>query len=170
MVDYSIVLIGFMGTGKSIIGKKLSERLNLELIDTDCLVEKKMKMTIAKIFEKYGEEKFRHIEAGIIKEVSRKKNKVIACGGGACLRIENIENLRKANKVILLQASASVILDRIKEDTNRPILKDKMTISAIEEILEERKGSYHRAADIVIDTDNKTPLEIVDEILTKPKI
>lgn len=169
MVDYSIVLIGFMGTGKSTIGRALSERLNLELIDTDDLVEKKMTMPISQIFKEYGEVKFRDLESDMLQEVSGKKNKIISCGGGVCLREENIINIKKDNKVILLQASPRVILDRIKADVNRPILKEKMNVDNIEAIIEERKQSYYKAADIIIDTDDKTLLEIVDEILTKTK-
>lgn len=167
MVDYSIVLIGFMGTGKSILGQALSEKLDLELIDTDDLVEKKMGMPIPQIFEKYGEEKFRDLESDIIQEISGKKNKIISCGGGVCLREENIINIKSGNIVILLEASARVILDRIKSDKNRPILKEKMNIENIEAIMKERKLSYHKAADFIIDTDNKTLLELVDEILIK---
>lgn len=167
MVDYSIVLIGFMGTGKSTIAKALSERLNLKLIDTDELIEKRMGMTITEIFEKYGEEKFRDIEEDIIKEISDKKHTVISCGGGVCLREENISNLKRGNKVILLEASASVILDRIKGDVNRPVLKEKMDIDSIEDIMNIRKPSYYKAADIIIDTNEETISEIVDEIIRK---
>lgn len=167
MVDYSIVLIGFMGTGKTSIANALSKRLGLKLIDTDELIEKTREMTITEIFQKYGEEKFREIERDIIKEISDKKHTIISCGGGVCLREENIRNIKRGNKVILLEASASVILDRIKGDINRPVLKGKWDIQSIEDIINTRKSSYHRAADIIIDTDDKTILEIVDEIIRK---
>lgn len=165
MVGYNIALIGFMGTGKSSVAKMLSEKLNLELIDTDSLIEKKMQITIPEIFEKYGEEKFREMEKDIIKEIKDTKNVILSCGGGACLDNENIINLRINNKIILLDASAEVILDRIKMDSNRPILKANMNIESIQKIKSARKSSYHKAADIIVCTDNKTISEITDEII-----
>lgn len=167
MVDYSIVLIGFMGTGKSSVASVLSEKIKFKLIDTDQLIEETMEMTISKIFETYGEIGFRKIEENTIKEISTEKASVISCGGGVCLREENIRNIKRGNKVILLEASPSVVLDRIEKDINRPILKEKMDIENIEKIMKKRKGSYDKAADIIIDTDNKTILEIVDEIIER---
>lgn len=165
MVNYGIALIGFMGTGKSSVAKILSKKLDLELIEIDDLIERKMKMTIAGIFEKYGEAKFREVEKNIIKKIKDKKNAVISCGGGVCLNNENVVNIKTNNKVILLDASAKVILDRIKMDNHRPILKANMDIESIEKIKITRKPSYHKAADIIIDTDNKTIYEIADEII-----
>ncbi len=170
MVDYSIVLIGFMGTGKTSIAKALSERLNMELIDTDECIVKRTNMTIPEIFEKYGEYSFRQIEHDTIKDLKDRKGTIISCGGGACLRNENISNMKENNKVILLEASPKVILERIIGDTDRPVLKGKMDIDNIENIMNIRKASYHRAADIIIDTVDKTILEIVDEIIEKLRL
>lgn len=167
MVNYNIVLIGFMGTGKSSVAKNLSERLNMELIDTDECIVKRTDMTIPEIFEKYGEGRFRQIEHDVIKDLKDKKGTIISCGGGACLKKENISNMKENNKVILLEASPKVILERIEGDSNRPILKDKMNVDSIEDIMKIRKSSYHIAADIIIDTIDKTILEIADEIIRK---
>ncbi|OLS02353.1 shikimate kinase [Tissierella creatinophila] len=170
MVDYSIVLIGFMGTGKSTVAKVLSKQLNLELIDTDKSIEKKTGLTISEIFEKYGEKGFRDIETDIIKDLKDKKEKIISCGGGVCLRDENIKNLKTNHRVILLEASARVILERIKDDDTRPILKDKTDIESVEMIMKRRKASYQKCADLIIDTDEKSVEKIVDEIIEKLNI
>lgn len=167
MVEYSIVLIGFMGTGKSTIAKVLSKRLNLKLIDTDKCIEENTEMTIPEIFERYGEKGFRDIEADIIKDLKDKKEKIISCGGGVCLRDENIKNLKENHKVILLEAGAEVILNRIKDDSNRPILKGKTDIYSIEKIMNIRKPSYRNCADIIIDTDEKCVERVVDEIIKR---
>ena len=139
MVDYSVVLVGFMATGKSTVAKVLSKKLDRELIDTDKCIEAKIKMTIPEIFKKYGETGFRDIEAGIIKDLKDKKGTVISCGGGVCLRDENIANLKENHKVILLEASAEIILKRVKGDSNRPLLKGKTDIESIETIMNTRK-------------------------------
>ena len=165
MVNHGIALIGFMGTGKSTIAKILSKKLDLAFIETDDLIERKMEMTISKIFEKYGEENFRMAEKDIIKKIKDKNNVVISCGGGVCLNNENIANIKANNKVILLDASANVILDRIKMDNHRPILMENMDIESIKKIKITRKPSYLKAADIIIDTNNKTIYEITDEII-----
>lgn len=167
MVDYSIVLVGFMGTGKSTVAKVLSKRLDLELIDTDKCIETNMKMTIPEIFKKYGEEGFRDIEAGIIKDLKNKNVAVISCGGGVCLRDENIVNLKESHRVILLEASAEIILKRVKGDSNRPILKGKTDIESIETIMNIREPSYQKCADLIIDTDDKSIEKIVDEIIER---
>lgn len=165
MVDCGIALIGFMGTGKSSVAKMLSNKLGLELIDTDYIIEKKMQIPISEIFHKYGEEKFREIEKNIIEDIKQKRNSVISCGGGVCLDKENIVNIKINNKVILLDASAEVILDRLKNDHSRPILKGNMNIESIEKIKAKRKDSYYQGADIVINTDHKTISEIADKIM-----
>lgn len=165
MVEASIALIGFMGTGKTTISKVLSKRLNRELIDTDKAIEKKAGITIAEIFEKHGEDGFRDIESHIIKDLKDKRGAIISFGGGVCLREENISNIRENHKVILLEVSSKAIFERVSRDSKRPVLKGKTDIASIEKIMDKRKASYRRCADKVIYTDGKTISEIADIII-----
>lgn len=166
MVEKNIALIGFMGSGKSSVGQSICEKLNINHIDTDFLIEKNMKMKISEIFKKYGEEKFREIEKDTIKGLKDNKNCIISCGGGVILNKENIINLRNNFILILLEASAEVILDRIKTDTSRPILSSNMDLKTIKKIKLQRKEAYFNSADIIIYTDNKSISDITKEILT----
>lgn len=170
MVRASIVLIGFMATGKTTISKLLSKRLNRELVDTDKTIEEKIGMTISEIFEEYGEDEFRDIESRIVKELKDEEGLVISSGGGVCLREGNIRNIRENHKAILLEASSEVIFERVSRNSNRPVLKGKTDLASIEKIIEMRKPSYRRCAHIVIDTDSMTVLEIVDRIIEELKL
>lgn len=163
----NISIIGFMATGKTTIGKELSERLNLEFIDIDKLIEEKMKTTISEIFQTYGEDYFRQIEKETIEGLMKLKDTVISCGGGACLDSENILNIRKNSLVILLEADPETIVQRTENDETRPLLKDRKGKEAIRKIMENRRDSYYKAADIIIDTNNKSTSSIIDEIIKK---
>lgn len=163
----NISIIGFMATGKTTIGKKLSKKLNTEFIDIDKLIEERMQKSISEIFEKHGEVYFREIEKETIEEVMKLKNIIISCGGGVCLDPENIVNIRKNSRVILLEADPETIIERTKNDETRPLLKDRKQKEDIEKIMEKRKDSYYKAADIIIDTNNKAVANIVDEIINK---
>lgn len=167
LFPYNIVLIGFMGTGKSTVGKKLSQKLAMEYIDTDALIQERTGMSINEIFQNYGESYFRDIEKDVIAEVSNMKNTIILCGGGVVLNKENIIALRKKGKIILLKAEAATIYGRIKEDDTRPLLNGQMALETIEKLLQKRKETYKDASDIIIETDNKTVEEISTEIINK---
>ena len=164
-LTYSIVLIGFMGTGKTSIAKYLSEKLSVQLLDVDELIIDKMKIPITQIFEQYGEAHFREIEKQTIKELSGKDNLIISCGGGVCLDLDNIANIKQNNIVILLEATPETIITRVHGDSTRPLLNGKMEIDKIEDLLQQRKANYHKAADLIIDTNDKTFEEIGNEIL-----
>jgi len=160
----NIVLLGFMGTGKSAVGKKLAKILKRELIDTDRIIEKKAGKSIPKIFSEDGETHFRDLESEVIKEVHKKGNCVIITGGGVVLRDENIINLRKSGILICLKALPEVIYDRVKNDSYRPLLQVENPLQKIKEMLEYRK-KYYEKADYFIDTSSMTVDEVVDEIL-----
>ena len=114
-----IALIGFMGTGKTTIGKELSERLNKKLVDVDIYIQKNMEMSIKEIFSKYGEASFRKIESGAIRSLKDKLDILMDCGGGACLDPENVINIKENNILILLEASPETISKRVENDTDR---------------------------------------------------
>ncbi|ABR46876.1 chorismate mutase [Alkaliphilus metalliredigens QYMF] len=167
LFPYNIVLAGFMGTGKSTVGRDLSQKLEMRYVDTDAMIEERMGMTIKKIFKEYGEAYFRKLEEELVAEVSHLKNTIIFCGGGVVLKGQNVSNLKLNGRVILLQAEPENIYQRIKQDDTRPVLKDQMSLEGIENLLKQRNKAYSESADMVIQTDDKTVDEISTEIITK---
>lgn len=161
----NIILIGFMGSGKTAVGKLLSKKLNKKLIDTDDLIEEKLRMKIDDVFLNYGEEYFRDIESSICQTLKEYENKIISCGGGIILRDENVKNLKEAGRVILLQVSFAKVIERIAKETHRPLLKVQDKEKTIRDLLEFRKVRYEKAADIVIDTNNLSIQEVADKIM-----
>lgn len=164
----NIILTGFMGTGKSEIGRILSKKLGLKLIDVDSEIEARQKMTITEIFKQCGEQGFRDIESEVIKTIADKENAVISTGGGAVLRQENIDHLRKKGIIICLMASPETILQRTGRNKDRPLLQVENPLQKIKELIEFRKP-YYEKADLMIDTEGKNPREIADEIMDKIK-
>ncbi len=166
----SIALIGFMGTGKTAAGKALAERLGKEFIELDALIELKAGKTIPGIFKQDGEIAFRELEIEVTKEVSEKKNAVIACGGGVVLNKINIDRLKEECLIVYLTASISVILKRTSGDKNeRPLLKVVDRTSEIQRLLKFRKPFYGRAADITINTSKLDITSVVEQIINKLK-
>ena len=164
MAEKNIVLIGFMGCGKSLTSKKLAETLNRQVISTDKLVEKKEGQSIEEIFEKSGEGYFRRIEKEIIKEIADQSGIIIDCGGGVALDDENMANLKKNGQVIYLSASPESIYSNIKHRSHRPLLNVVDPELKIAELLEERK-SYYEKADATINADHKTINQIAEDVL-----
>lgn len=164
----SIVLTGFMGTGKTAVGKTLAHKLGCAFIDVDAEIEKEQKTTITNIFKEHGELKFREIESEMIKKLSEIENAVISTGGGAVLRQENMDNLRKNGVIVCLMASPETILKRICNNNDRPLLQVEDPLQKIKGLLEFRKP-YYEKADIMIDTNGKNPIEVAEKIIEKAK-
>jgi len=160
----NIVLTGFMGAGKTTIGKELAKMLHMKLVDVDEEIEISQKMTINDIFKMSGEPCFRDIETAMIKKLSHNKNCIISTGGGAVLRDENMEALKENGVVFCLAASAETILERTGNNQDRPLLKVENPKKKIEELLAYRRPFYEKAG-IMIETDGKTPLQIAEEIM-----
>lgn len=160
-----IVLIGFMGTGKSAVSKELANLLGCKVIDTDELIEKSSGMSISKIFAQKGEVYFRNLETQVLRDLLGNKGSIISCGGGLPLRKENQEIMKKLGKTILLTAKPENIYIRIKSDDQRPLLKNKMSVDYIENLMKKRQCEYNNAADYIISTDNKNILQICKEII-----
>ena len=161
----SIILIGFMGTGKSRVGKELAKKLGWRFLDTDDLIEEKCGMKIKEIFKKFGEKYFRDRESEAARKVGRLKGTVIATGGGIVLREKNIKNLRKNGILICLTSKPEVILKRIGKSNKRPLLAPKRedALFQIRSILKKRKP-YYAQADYVINTSNLRVREVVERI------
>ncbi|HCL82252.1 MAG TPA: shikimate kinase, partial [Nitrospiraceae bacterium] len=147
----NIVLTGFMGTGKTEVGRILAQKLGYTLVDADTEIEKEQKTTITEIFKQYGEPKFREIESGVIKRLSEMEKAVISTGGGAVLKQENMDNLRKRGVIFCLTASPETILERTSINNDRPLLQVENPLQKIKELLEFRRP-YYEKADIMIDT------------------
>lgn len=160
----TIVLIGMMGSGKTTIGKLLGEKLTLRSIDIDVIIEQNEKRTVSEIFQNEGEKYFRNIERETIKKNFTNKDLIISLGGGAFEDQLTQELLLKNSTIIYLKTSPNVILERIKNNTNRPLLKNQMTVEKIQSIILQRQKNYE-LANITILTDNKNTDKIVEEIL-----
>ena len=166
----SIALIGFMGTGKTAVGKTLAQRLGREFVELDALIEQKAGKTIPEIFQREGEVAFRELEIEVTKEVSRKKNVVIACGGGIVLNQINIDRLKKENLIVYLTASLEIILKRTSSDKNeRPLLTANDKALQVKRLLQFREPFYERAADITIDTTELDINSVAEQIMAKVK-
>lgn len=164
-IDFNLMLIGFMGTGKSTVANKLKQRLLVEQIEMDALIEQEAGMSIPDIFEKFGEAYFRDLETEMLRKFKEKKPVVVSCGGGAILRDENIEIMKGQGKIILLTATPETIYERVKDSHDRPVLNGNMNVEYISELMEKRRERYEMAADIIIATDGKSVDEICNEIL-----
>lgn len=163
----NLILIGFMGTGKTTLAKYLGERFAMDVVEMDAEIETQFGMSIEEIFSEYGEERFRQSETELLEQLQTREHVVISCGGGIVLREENIEKLKKQGKVVLLTASPEEILDRVKEDKRRPLLEEKKNKEWICQMLEEREDKYKKTADVIVNTDKKTILQICEEMIRK---
>jgi shikimate kinase len=162
----NIVLIGMRGSGKTTVGRILARRLGRKLIEMDELISQRAGLSIAEIVEKYGWTKFGDIEEEIADEVAKLDNIVNATGGGVVTREKNIEDLKKNGVLVWLTASVDSLLERIGQDSGRPLLVDGRTRHEDMEItLAERKPMYHKAADLVINTEDKTPEELAEVVI-----
>ncbi len=165
----NIVLIGYRGSGKSTVGKRLAGCLEMEFVDTDSLLQKEHGMSIREIVEAYGWKYFRAAEKRIIKEISLKKHLVIASGGGAALDAENVTALRRNGLMIWLKADSQILLRRMGEDPRtlgcRPSLTGKELSEEIGELLAYRNPLYRKASAFELDTSEMNVEAVVEHIL-----
>lgn len=157
----NIVLIGFMGSGKTVVGKELAKRLKLQFKDTDSLIEERLGQKITAIFADKGENFFRDMESQIIDELTGFDNQVISCGGGAILRNENVNYLKKNGILVYLKAPFELLYDRIKSSTNRPLLRTAEPEQQAKKLWQAREKVYEGVADLNVDTSRKSVDEIV---------
>ena len=160
LLDQSIFLIGFMGCGKSTVADFLNRELSMEVIEMDQIIAKREGMSISDIFEVHGEAYFRELETKLLKEV-------VSCGGGVAMRDCNVAEMKKSGCTVLLTACPETILQRTKDDHDRPLLEKNKSIEFIAEFMEKRREKYEAAADIIIETDGKNKKEICEELVRK---
>ncbi len=164
----NIVLIGYRGTGKSTVAAILGQRLGRKVISTDEEIVKDAKQSIPQLIEQFGWDHFRKLETEVCQKLNGQENLVIDTGGGLILKEENVKILKANGKVAWLTAEVSTIASRISGNTQRPSLSGtKSFVEEIEEILEIRRPHYQAAADHVIPTDQISPEQIADAILSR---
>lgn len=163
-MEKNIVLIGFMGTGKSTVGMKLAERLKMEFVDLDREIEKITGMTITQIFKRFGEIRFRSEENLMAEKLAKKNNLVIATGGGIVLQKRNIITLRQSGIIICLDAEPEEIFARVsRKKGTRPLLKKNLTVQDIVEMLDAR-SPFYQCADFRVNTSGRDLESVVREI------
>jgi shikimate kinase len=164
----NIVLIGLMGSGKSVVGKRVARRLERPFVDTDEVVEHEARRRIPEIFAEEGERGFREHEAAAVRQVSALRGQVIAVGGGAVLNPANVTQLRSTGDLVWLAASPEVLRERLERGgaARRPLLADADDLGLrIAALAEERRAHYERAADRVLVTDGRSLDQIADDVL-----
>ena len=163
----NIVLIGFMGAGKSSLASYLAEQFNMRTVETDREIVERERISIPEIFEQYGEVYFRDRESEVIRDLGSDSQTVISAGGGAVLRDENVDYMKANGIIVLLTATPKAILDRVKSSTERPLLNGKMNEDYIAGLMEKRRARYEDVADMIIDTTDKTIPEVCEEMILK---
>jgi shikimate kinase len=160
----NIVLVGFMGTGKSATGRVIAERLQRTFVDMDTVIEERANCSIPDIFARHGEAHFRALERALVQELSERDSLVIAPGGGIVLNPDNLRDFERNGYVVCLQASPDVIIERVGRAKNRPLLEQPDKARAVRDLLAKRKHLYD-AIPVQIDTDGKTPQTVADEVI-----
>lgn len=156
----NIILCGFMGSGKTVVGGELAKIMGRKFVDTDELIEAQQGVAIKAIFATHGEDYFRDLEFACCKEVAQMKNCIVSTGGGALTFQRNADALKQGGKIVFLDADFDVICDRIGDSSTRPLFQDKVKAKAL---YDERKSKYLAAADYVIDGNmsaRKTAMDI----------
>nr|UWI49288.1 chorismate mutase [Clostridioides difficile] len=167
LFSYNIMLVGFMGVGKSTVSAYLSHLLEMEQVETDAYIVEHQGMSIPEIFEKRGEEYFRNLESQALISFQQREGLVVSCGGGIVLRDKNIEYMKKNGRIVLLTASPETVLQRVKHSDERPILNNNMNVEFISDLMKKREAKYIASADVTVNTDNKTIKEICEELVVK---
>jgi shikimate kinase len=174
LTEQNIVLTGFMGTGKTVIGQLLAARLNMLFIDTDIEVEAATGLDPSEIFHRYGEKRFRSEESLAVARVALLEGWVIATGGGVVLDAGNMANLRKNGVIILLEARPDVIAGRVARNDSRPLLSGSQKqqgrlLEQIEDLM-RRRAPYYANHDFKVDTSEASPDQVAVEILAFLKL
>ena len=153
----NIVLSGFMGSGKTTVGRRLAAALDMQFVDMDLYIEKKTGMTVKEIFAEYGELRFRALETETVKELAQSNHFVIATGGGTLMQPQNVEGFHQGGGTIYyLDVPLAALQERLKNDKRRPLLQTPDRRAVIERLLNERRPKYLASADVVVDAGAPT--------------
>jgi shikimate kinase len=161
----NVILTGFMGTGKSSVGRLLASRIGFTFCDLDAVIVDQEGKSINSIFSSKGESYFRTVESSVLQQVLQMTSQVVSTGGGAVIKKENRDLMRRSGTVINLLASPDTILQRLQGDDERPLLRDSKSLQQIQKLLKDREPFYSEA-DIRIDTDGKNVEDVARAILT----
>ncbi|MGI5892592.1 MAG: shikimate kinase [Bacillota bacterium] len=164
-VKKNIVLIGFMGSGKTVIGRAVSRLTDYEFVDTDGEIEKVTGLTINQIFKKYGQRRFRSEEELVLKKLLNRESLVIAAGGNIDLESDNLELLKESGFFVLLEANPEVLYQRLCRKNTRPLIGKRPTMDRINELLNERREHYEELADFRLDTSEVSVEEAAEMIV-----
>ena len=162
----NVFLVGMMGAGKTTLGKALAHRLDLEFVDTDKVLVERTGVPVATIFEIEGEDGFRRRESGILAELARRADCVVATGGGAVLSEENRSLMRAHGTVVYLRARLESLWERTRHDSSRPLLATPDPRATLAELLEKRDPLYRQAAHIVVDTGSQSAATLVSRVVS----
>ncbi len=164
----NIILIGFMGCGKTSVGIRLSYALKRTMIDTDKWIERKQNMTISEIFASQGENSFRQMEQSCLLElIEKEEGRIISTGGGLPIREENHALLKRLGRVYYLKVTPETVYERLKGDTTRPLLQSGDPMAKIEELMAFREPLYEKCADVILEVSDKNFDEIIAQIVEK---
>ncbi|HEX9665418.1 MAG TPA: shikimate kinase [Thermodesulfobacteriota bacterium] len=163
-ISKNIYLLGFMGAGKTSVGKILAKKLRLKFCDLDEIIESECGKTVSRIFSEHGEDFFRDLESMKLRSVSKNSGQIVATGGGIVLRQVNWEVMERAGITVYLKTSPDVVWNRIKNDTSRPLLQVEKPFEKVNELLSMRIPLYEKA-DLIIETENKSPENIAAYII-----
>ena len=165
----NLALIGFMGTGKTSVGRLVAETLGFEFLDTDELIQSRTGRTIADIFAREGEPAFRELERQVVQELSTREKTVISTGGGLPTNVENLAALKSFALVVCLWASPEKIWERVRHQSHRPLLLDADPQQKIRDLLAAR-APFYREADVLINTDQRSAREVAQQIALQFKL
>jgi shikimate kinase len=160
----NIALCGFMGTGKSSVGRLVAETLHFAFLDTDTVIEARAGKSISQIFDEQGEAAFRELEKRIVKELALRDRTVISTGGGLVVDPENLESLKSHALVVCLWASPETIWSRVKNQSNRPLLNEADPLEKIRSLLAERAPCY-KQSDVLLSTELRSAREVAQQVL-----
>ena len=163
----NIIMVGFMGSGKTTAGKRVAKKLGYKFFDTDKYIEEKEGISINEIFALKGEPYFRSLELEVAREISEGENMVIGTGGGMVKNDEIMKLLKSNGVAVYLKASPEKIAKNLRNDNSRPLLAGGDKLEKIKELLAERENLYIKNADITVETDKKTPDIVVLNIIEK---
>jgi shikimate kinase len=161
---YNLALIGFMGTGKSSVGRLCAAALRFEMVDTDQVIEQRTGQSVTEIFAKQGQEAFRDLERQLVAEMTGWRQKVICAGGGLGANEANLASLKQHALVVCLWATVETIWQRVRHQGHRPLLQDPDPLVKIRSLLEQRTPSY-KQADVLVNTEQRSLREVADHVL-----